>query len=204
MRVLLILAHPDPASFNHAIAAEALAALRRNGHEVACHDLYRERFDPLLPAGEIARDAPLDPTIERHCRELAAAEGVLIVHPNWWGAPPAVLKGWIDRVFRAGVAYRFLEGDGGDGVPAGLLVARAALVFNTSNTPEGRELAVFGDPLETLWRNCVFGLCSVARFERRMYRVMCTSTLEERRRWLEDVRCLTEETFPAVEAVAEA
>jgi len=62
------------------------------------------------------------------------------------GQPPAVLKGWVDRVFRAGVAYKFLEGDKGDGVPVGLLKIRTAIVFNTSNTPPVREKKVFGDP----------------------------------------------------------
>ena len=62
------------------------------------------------------------------------AEGIIIIHPNWWGMPPAILKGWVDRVMRPGVAYEFLEGDSGEGVPRGLLRARRAIVFNTSNT----------------------------------------------------------------------
>jgi len=94
MRISLILAHPDPRSFNHAIAQTALSALRENGHQVAFHDLYAEGFDPLLPAAEIPEGAPLDPRIAAHCAEVAAAEGIVIVHPNWWGQPPAILKGW--------------------------------------------------------------------------------------------------------------
>ena len=94
-------------------------------------------------------------------REIAQAQGIVIVHPNWWGQPPAILKGWVDRVLRPEVAYRFREGDAGDGVPVGLLKAKAAVVFTTSNTPRERELASFGDPLETLWKNCIFGLCGV-------------------------------------------
>jgi len=54
-----------------------------------------------------------------------------VVHPNWWGQPPAILKGWIDRILRPGVAYQFLEGDAGEGVPVGLLKAETALIFNT-------------------------------------------------------------------------
>ncbi len=67
--------------------------------------------------------------------------------------PPAILKGWVDRVIRPGVAYEFLEGDGGEGVPCGLLRARAVLVFNTGNTYLEREMKIFGDPLETIWKN---------------------------------------------------
>ena len=125
---------------------------------------------------EIAKDAKLPAKIKKHCEEIAAADGIVIVHPNWWGQPPAILKGWVDRVIRPGVAYEFLEGDSGEGVPKGLLKAKAALVFNTSNTETQREKNVFGDPLETIWKNCIFGLCGVTNFHRRMFNVIVTST----------------------------
>ena len=139
MKVSVILAHPNKESFNHAIAETAMAALEQNGHEAVLHDLYAEGFDPILPGDEIPEEATLAPEIEAYCREISSADGIIIVHPNWWGQPPAILKGWVDRVFRPGVAYRFLEGDQGEGEPVGLLRARAAIVFNTSNTPPERE-----------------------------------------------------------------
>jgi NAD(P)H dehydrogenase (quinone) len=196
MSVSVILAHPDEASFNHAIARAAIAQLGRNGHQVWFHDLYQERFDPLLPSQELPRDAPLPEAITRHCREIAEAEGVVIVHPNWWGQPPAILKGWVDRVIRPGVAYEFLEGDSGEGVPNGLLRARAAVVFNTSNTETEREREVFGDPLETIWRNCIFGLCGVTNFHRQTFGVVVTSTSAQRAEWLDEVRAQIDISFP--------
>ncbi len=150
MKILVILAHPDPESLNHAVSKRAVEVLEEMGHSVVFHDLYKEGFDPILPSAEIPDDAPLDDLIERHCSELHNADGIVIIHPNWWGQPPAVLKGWVDRVFRPGVAYRFVMGDAGDGVPIGLLKAKAALVLNTSNTPDEREVEVFSDPIETL------------------------------------------------------
>jgi putative NADPH-quinone reductase len=119
------------------------------------------------------------------------------VHPNWWGQPPAILKGWIDRVVRPGVAYRFDEGDSGEGVPIGLLKAQAALVLNTANTPAEREQSVFGDPLEALWKRCIFDLCGVPRVERRMFGVIVTSTLEQRQQWLREAADLATTLFPA-------
>ncbi len=195
MRVSIILAHPDPHSFNHAIAQTALAELRQQQYQVTLRDLYAEKFDPLLPAAEIPKSAYVPPDVEAHCREIARAEGIIIVHPNWWGQPPAILKGWIDRVIRPGVAYQFVEGDEGDGVPVGLLKARAALIFNTSNTPMAREVRVFGDPLETLWRNCIFGLCGVEVVQRKMFNVVVTSTMEQRQAWLNEVREMVCEYF---------
>lgn len=196
MSVSVILGHPCTASFNHAIAETVVQTLQENERVVRYHDLYDEGFDPLLPREEIPKGAPLDPAIKRHCEEISEADGIVIVHPNWWGQPPAILKGWIDRVIRVGVAYEFEEEDSGEGVPIGLLKAETALVFNTANTPEERELRVFGDPLERLWRDCVFDLCGVKRFYRKMYRVIVTSTLEQREAWLRDVREIVQRHFP--------
>ena len=195
MNVLLLLAHPRPGSFNHALAHAAREQLEADGHRVVFHDLHAERFDPAIPPDESARAAVLPPAVAAHCADLAAAEGIVVVHPNWWGQPPAVLKGWIDRVVRPGVAYEFLEGDSGEGVPRGLLQARTAVVLNTSNTAPERERAVFGDPLETLWRNCVFGLCGVEDVRRRTFGVVVASTAEQRRHWLAEARALVSGAF---------
>jgi NAD(P)H dehydrogenase (quinone) len=197
MKISVILAHPTPGSFNHAIAEAAIKALNGNGHEVTFHDLYAEDFDPLLSSHEIARSAELDATLAAHCSEIAAADGIVVVHPNWWGQPPAILKGWIDRVIRPGVAYEFLEGDSGEGVPLGLLHARTALVFNTTNTSPEREKLVFGDPLETLWKNCVFGLCGVDDFVRHVFGVIVTSTAGQRTAWLKEAAQTVDRCFPA-------
>jgi NAD(P)H dehydrogenase (quinone) len=196
VNISVILGHPNKGSFNHAIAETAVTVLRENDHCVTFHDLYAEQFDPLLPAREISRNTVLDPVIQQHCAEIAVADGIIIIHPNWWGQPPAVLKGWIDRIIRPGVAYEFLEGDKGDGVPRGLLRATAALVFNTSNTPAEREIAVFGDPLEMIWKNCIFGLCGIQTFYRATFRVMTTSTQSMRETWLHDVRNTVSRYFP--------
>jgi len=201
MKISVILAHPDKNSFNHAIAETAVEALKEKGHEVVFHDLYRERFPAILPAAEIPRSAALPRIIRRHCAEIAMAEGIIIVHPNWWGQPPAMLKGWVDRVLRPGVAYTFEEGDEkGAGDLIGLLKAGAVLVFNTSNTPQERELAVFGDPLEMLWKNNMLLSCGAKKYFRKTFGVIITSTLKQRQLWLAEVEEITRRHFPATPA----
>jgi len=197
MNILVILGHPRQGSFNHAIAEAAVNTLRKNGHEVIFHDLCAEKFDPLLPYEEIPKNARLDPVVQKHCDEIAASEGIIIIHPNWWGQPPAVLKGWVDRVIRPGVAYAFIEGDSGEGVPTGLLKAKTALIFNTSDTAEEREMKVFKDPLEAIWKNCIFDLCGVKNIYRRMFRIIVTSTEEQRNTWLKEVEDTVNKYFPA-------
>ncbi len=196
MKILVVLGHPDPDSFNHAIASVVCDSLGENGHSVLFHDLCAEGFDPLLPKEELLDTGLVPDTIENHCRELQSADGIVIVHPNWWGQPPAILKGWVDRVFRPGIAYRFEEGDSGEGIPIGLLKATAAVVFNTSNTPDERERSAFGDPLEAMWRRCVCGLCGVPVFHRRTFSVVTTSSYDERREWLNEASGLVVKAFP--------
>jgi putative NADPH-quinone reductase len=196
VKVSVILAHPQKGSFNHAITETIVDALRKNSHEVKYHDLYEEKFDPILPGEEIPKSAPLSPVIQQHCEEIAEAQGIVIIHPNWWGQPPAVLKGWVDRIMRPGTSYEFLEGDGGEGVPVGLLKAKVALIFNTSNTPADRERSLFGDPLERIWKDCIFGLCGVTNVQRRMFGVVVTSTVQQREEWLEEVRTTVNRYFP--------
>ena len=203
MNISLILAHPDPSSFNHAIALTAVDQLVVNRHYVAFHDLYAENFDPVLTAQEIQTEHSLIPEISNYCDELINADGIIIVHPNWWGQPPAILKGWIDRVFRRGIAYKFHQGDQGEGIPVGLLNVHTALVFNTANTPPEREKAIFGDPLQLLWKNCIFDLCGVETFHREVFTTVVTSTQEERAGWLKKVEQIVDEYFPIRESSEE-
>jgi len=196
LNVLVILAHPVPGSFNHAIARTVIHALEKSGHSGVLHDLYAEGFDPVLPGREVDKDGAIEPVVSEHCAQLSAADGIVIVHPNWWGMPPAILKGWVDRVLRPGVAYEFEEGDSGEGVPKGLVKAKAAIVFNTSNTPENREREVFGDPLENLWKTCIFHFCGVKGFVRKNFGVIVSSTLEERQAWLREVEDIVAGVFP--------
>ncbi len=196
MNILVVLGHPQKGSFNHAIAGTTVDALKRLGHKVVFHDLYAEKFDAVLRFEEIPADGKVDADIKKHCAELACAEGIVVVHPNWWGQPPAVLKGWVDRVMRAGVAYDFQEGDSGEGIPIGLLKAEKAVVFNTSNTVEERERRHFGDPLERLWKTCIFDLCGVKNVYRRTFSPVITSTLAQREKWLGETAEIIQKEFP--------
>jgi putative NADPH-quinone reductase len=197
MEISVILAHPDQRSFNHAIAQTAYRTLERGGHTVYFHDLYEEGFDPLLTVAELNPKGQLPVELTGYCEELQRSEGLVIVHPNWWGQPPAALKGWIDRVLRPGVAYEFQAGDGGEGVPVGLLRAKTAVVFNTSNTPPEREMLEFCDPLDKLWKKCIFGFCGVTNVVRETFSVVIASTPELRAKWLGRVEQIVAASFPA-------
>jgi len=191
VRVLVIIGHQRQGSFCHAIARAAVEQLQAAGHQVIYHDLYGEEFDPVLRHEEIGGEARLDPVVRRHIDEVLAADGYVVVHPNWWGQPPAILKGWIDRVLRQGSVYEFTP----EGIN-GLLRGKSALVLTTSNTPREDELRLFGDPLENLWKACVFNFCGVADFLRRNFESIVLSTPEQRAAWLAEVRQIVKRHFP--------
>jgi NAD(P)H dehydrogenase (quinone) len=111
MRVVVVIAHPDPNSFNHAIASTACTALNAAGHEVTVLDLYAEEFRTAMsPAERLAyhSDRPiLDPMAERHADIVKQAEALVFVYPTWWSTVPAILKGWLERVMVPGVGFVF-------------------------------------------------------------------------------------------------
>jgi putative NADPH-quinone reductase len=115
MHVLLIYCHPRPESFCMALRDTAASALEAAGHVVEVQDLYAEGFAPVLTAeqrGGYYDEAANTAGIEADVAALRRAEALLLVYPTRWFGLPAMLKGWFDRVWVPGVAFR-LDGTGG-------------------------------------------------------------------------------------------
>ena len=197
MQISLIVAHPASSSFTHALADAAHAACVALGHVVTVHDLYAEGFLPLAQPPELELRKTNDPLVERHCEEISAAEGLVVAHPNWWSQPPAILKGWMDRVLRPSVAYRFEEDAMGRSRPVGLLNIRTAVIINTASMAHEQEVELLGDPLDVVWRKAVLGLCGVHDVRRLAFGPMGAVTLQMRERWLEQVAETMVAAFPA-------
>jgi putative NADPH-quinone reductase len=115
MRTLVVYCHPVPESFGAAVRDAVLEALRTKGDEVRLVDLYAQGFDPVLGPDErrhYNERASDDPALKQHYDHLAWAEAIVFVYPTWWYGLPAMLKGWLDRVWVLDVAFR-LAPDGG-------------------------------------------------------------------------------------------
>jgi NAD(P)H dehydrogenase (quinone) len=199
---LVVVAHSDPASFNHALSAQVAQTWSEAGLTVTVRDLHAERFDPVLTLEE-QRGAPSrDPLVQSHIAALRAADVLAVVHPNCWGAP-AIMKGWIDRVFAPNAAYAFEKGEDAGDAPVGLLTTRAALVLNTGNTRPERERALFGDPLERMWRSCILEYCGIPYVERALFGVVATSGGDQRAAWLAEAERLARAVLVRVAQPAE-
>lgn len=182
----LILAHPYEESFNHGIAKAVKMHLEAKGHSVFLHDLCAENFNPVMTREELGTDLSKDALVLQHQKELQTCEHLIVIHPNWWGQPPAILKGWIDRVLRNGVAYRFgVRPDGTKGM-VGMLPIQKLTVFTTSNTPNEQEKIQWGDPLDSIWTKYVAGFCCIPQVERINFSPVVSSTPEIRANWIRE------------------
>jgi len=115
MRIQVIHGHPLPDSYNAALFQRIIATLREVGHEVVATDLYRENFEPALTPDE--RRTYVAPPYDNHAtaryaETLQSVDGIIFCFPHWWFSMPAIVKGYVDRVWGPGVAFEH-DRDGG-------------------------------------------------------------------------------------------
>ena len=198
MKVLIILGHPDNTSFNHAIACTCKKEIENNGHSVFFHDLYNEKFNPLLQIDSLNQDIKPDENLKTHIEDLTNSDAIIVIHPNWWGQPPAIIKGWLDRVLVQGIAYDFIQNEKGEYIPIGLLKAKIALILNTSNTPDDLDNEILNDPLDSIWKERVFKFCGVNQIVRKNFSTVKNSNVNQRSQWLSEIEILMNTHFPKV------
>ena len=136
-RALLVLAHPCHDSFSHALADAAESALVDHGAHVDRIDLYASGFRAAMSLEErIAYDSDepiVDAQVRQHADLLTRADALVFVYPTWWGGPPAILKGWIERVAVPGVGFVFDQRTGK--VKPGLEQVRRIVGISTYGAP---------------------------------------------------------------------
>jgi NAD(P)H dehydrogenase (quinone) len=158
----VIVCHPAEDSFTMSLANRYVETVRGQGHEAVVRDLYRLRFDPVL-RDEERRGAPAE-DVAREWAALGKPDVYVLVYPIWFGTPPAMLKGYIDRVFGAGRTL----GMGGDSVSAGLLSGAHLVSLTSSGSMRAwlSEKGVLGS-LRTVFDRYlseVFGFADTARY----------------------------------------
>jgi putative NADPH-quinone reductase len=183
MRILIVLAHPLADSFAAGTAATAKAALERNGHSVDLIDLYAEKFDPLLSESERRGyfDRPYDTSaVDGYVERLLAADGLILVFPQWWFNFPAILKGFFDRVFAPGIAFDH-EATGGRIIPR-LTNIKIFWALTTTGSPWWVVRLYMGNPVRRLLKRGIAAFCA-RKLDFRMIALhdMDRSTAEKRK-----------------------
>lgn len=166
MHVLIVHAHMEPASFTAALKDAAVEAIVAAGHSVEVSDLYGQGFDPVAgrhdftscadpgrfhyqtEQGKAVAERTFAADLAREQDRVRRADAIIFAFPLWWGGPPAILKGWIDRV----LAYGFAYVDGARFDTGHFKGKRGLLCVSTGGTPERfSEAGVFGPIEKVLW-----------------------------------------------------
>jgi putative NADPH-quinone reductase len=189
MRVLVVLAHPLKDSFAASVSRTVVAALEAKGHAVDLLDLYAENFDPRLSEAERASmTGTYDLSeIAPYADRLKAAEALIFVFPQWWFNLPAILKGFIDRVFAPGIAFDY-DADGIKLVPK-LEKLRYFWAFSTTGSPWWVVKFYMGDPVRRILKRGIAAFCG----KRVDFRMTCLHNMDDttqakREHFLEKVR----------------
>jgi NAD(P)H dehydrogenase (quinone) len=161
VKCLVVIAHPVKDSLCHALAVNAIGTLRQAGHEVIVQDLYDQTFAPALSQAE--RQSYYAQTFDaskltEEIAHLTAAEALVLVFPTWWFGPPAILKGWFDRVWAPGVAFDHAIDLGAIRPRLGKL--RTAVAITTLGSPWWVDRFVMWQPIKRQLKVALLGTCA--------------------------------------------
>jgi putative NADPH-quinone reductase len=176
MHALVVLAHPLKESFAAAVAQRVVASLAARGHTVDFLDLYAEGFDPRLTAAERASymsGAYNVSAVAPYAERLRAAEALILVFPQWWFNLPAIMKGFIDRVFAPGVAFDYAA----DGIKLEPKLDRLRHfhVFSTTGSPWWVVKFYMGDPVRRQLKRGIAAFCA----RRVTFRMTCLHSMDD-------------------------
>ncbi len=136
MKVMVVYAHPYDKSYNHAILESTLEGLREGNHEIDFLDLNNDDFNPIMTSEDLqaaSMGKVVDPKVIEYQSRIEAAQHLVFIFPIWYESVPAVLKGFLDKVFSSGWAYKPVPGKS---TPVGLLTQLNATVISTMGMPK--------------------------------------------------------------------
>ncbi len=168
VNVLIVFTHPNHQSLSYAFLREVLRGCEENHviQNVQVLDLYEEKFNPVLEFGEKKkrRDIYKDPELAKYRDQLSWAEKIIFIYPIWWGRPPAMLMGYIDKMFASGFAYK----DNGKLLPDGLLKGKSVVCISVMKGPPFYPMFWLNNAHKVLMRKALFqyvGIKKVKFFE---------------------------------------
>lgn len=185
-RITIIHAHPDQASFGRALSEAYAQAARTAGHEVRDIRLADLAFDPILHHG-YREIQPLEPDLIRAQEDIKWAEHLVFQYPTWWGSPPALLKGFLDRAFLPGWAFKYRDrGSFWDK----LLAGRSARLIVTMDAPGFYDRLAYRASSRRAMSHAVLRFCGVKPVRVTTLSSVKASTPAKREAWLHRVRAL--------------
>lgn len=179
-RILLILGTPKSDSLCHALAEAYSSGARGEGHVVRQLRLGELQFDPILRDG-YSQGQALEPDLLEAQRQIHWAEHLVFVYPVWWGGVPALLKGFFDRVFLPGFAFKYRNRSQ---LWDKLLSGRTADLLVTLDTPPWYFRWIYGAPAHRQMTRTILGFCGIKTRRLAEFAPVRPSSEEQRQDWL--------------------
>lgn len=191
MHLLLIYANPSSRSLSSSLKERFLRGAEKAGHHVKMIDLYTEKFDPVLSEAEAK--GKIGSASKNHQIMIRWADYLVFVFPIWWFRAPAILEGWIDKVFTSGFAFKYKPITKTFGIPIGLLNDKKAVVITPYGAP-GWVIQLFYGNLA--WRRFKCGVLNFFGIKKILH-FPCYSapyaSEETKEKWLRQVERLARE-----------
>lgn len=188
-RIVIINGHPDPESFTQSLTQAYKQGALEAGAEVQEIVISQLQFNPNLQFG-YRRRMDLEPDLQEALAQIQWADHLVWVHPVWWGGFPALMKGFIDRVFLPGIAFRYRpESVWWDKLFAG----KSARIITTLDQPYWYYYLVFGNASVNQLKRSILQFCGVKPVRVTYLGPIRNSTLPQREKWLHRVAGLGKE-----------
>lgn len=186
MKHLLILAHPNPDSYSANVTKFVKQLLEKQGNQCVIRDLYKIEFNPLLNKTNLDFNSK-DVFPEDICKEqsfLSEADVITIIYPLWWGGMPAILKGYIDRVFEYNFAYHYTQYGS-----KGLLQGKKVILI----TPMGSPMQMYTETgaIDAMKKNIddlIFTFCGMQVVEHKFLGDVINVDPETRISYMEEIK----------------
>jgi NAD(P)H dehydrogenase (quinone) len=181
--ILILNGHPDKSSLCNELANRYKIGAEKSGAKVKLVNLRELEFSPILKHG-YQKETELEPDLVNVQKEINKADHLVFVYPNWWGTYPALLKGFIDRVFLPGFAFKYQEKSP---FPEKLLKGKSARLIVTMDTPTWYYSLVYKKPGHNSMKKSILNFCGVKPVKTSIIGTIKNSTELKRKTWLDKV-----------------
>ncbi len=188
-KILVINGHPDKESFNWALAENYVKGAIMSEAQVKTINLIELNFDPILKYG-YRIPHPLEPDLENAIKKIKEADHIVWCFPMWWYGTPALLKGFIDRTFLPGIAFKYQDGKL---FPKKLLEGKSSRMIITSDTVSWYHSLVMKKPVINHMKKGVLEFCGITPIKTTYLAPIKSATPNQRKKWLRQVAKLGEE-----------
>ncbi|MCX2453918.1 NAD(P)H-dependent oxidoreductase [Pedobacter sp. PLR] len=185
-RILIINGHPNKDSFNHALAESYHSGAQKTGAQISQINISALHFNPNLAYG-YNRRMELEPDLLASLEMIKAADHLVWIHPVWWGGMPAIMKGFIDRLFLPGLTYQYRENSI---FWDKLLTGKTARIITTMDQPAWYYRFIYGNPSIHQLKKSTLEFCGVKPVKLSTVGIVKTASAKQRQKWLDKIHLL--------------